>query len=168
MCNKSACARYNFDLFSTTLTISKEFEKRAAIPGSIEQLTFCQLMATYGDALIVERYETHQSKKGLNFKQMEVYISKCRNADKRMKEFVTVKELSKGQSSPYKYVKTWFMANYPNYSETPEFDEEGFILLNAKADGKADHKAQEVVANAEEAPAVSSHKAKITVITNAA
>jgi hypothetical protein len=49
MCNKSACARYNFDLFSTTLTISKEFEKRAAIPGSIEQLTFCQLMATYGD-----------------------------------------------------------------------------------------------------------------------
>ena len=30
------CARYNFDLFTNTLTISKEFEKRAAIPGSIE------------------------------------------------------------------------------------------------------------------------------------
>jgi len=60
------------------------------------------------------------------------------------------------------------MANYPNYSETPEFDEEGFILLNTKAEGKAEHKAQEAAVNAEEAPAVSSHKAKITVITNAA
>ncbi|MBQ4074544.1 MAG: hypothetical protein IJD39_05005 [Clostridia bacterium] len=134
MCNKSACARYNFDLFSTTLTISKEFEKRAAIPGSIEQLTFCQLMATYGDALVVERYETHQTKKGLTFKQMEVYISKCRNADKRMTEFVTVKELSKGQTSPYKYVKTWFMANYPNYSEQPQFDANGFLIVKTKVE----------------------------------
>ena len=134
MCNKSACARYNFDLFSTTLTISKEFEKRAAIPGSIEQLTFCQLMASYGDALVVERYETHQTKKGLTFKQMEVYISKCRNADKRMKEFVTVKELSKGQTSPYKYVKTWFMANYPNYSEQPQFDADGFLIVKTKVE----------------------------------
>ena len=140
MCNKSNCARYNFDLFSTTLTISKEFEKRAAIPGTIEQLTFCQLMATYGDALVVERYETHQAKKGLNFKQMEVYISKCRNADKRMKEFVTVKELSKGQTSPYKYVKTWFMENYANYSEQPVFDEDGFALVKTKAEMDAEKK----------------------------
>ena len=164
MCNKSNCARYNFDLFSTTLTISKEFEKRAAIPGTIEQLTFCQLMATYGDALVVERYETHQSKKGLNFKQMEVYISKCRNADKRMKAFNTVKELSKGQSSPYKYVKTWFMANYPNYSETPIFDDDGFILL----ENEVNQKSQEAAAKAEEAPVVSSHEGNIIHITRAA
>ena len=141
MCNKSACARYNFDLFSTTLTISKEFEKRAAIPGSIEQLTFCQLMATYGDALVVERYGTHQAKKGLNFKQMEVYISKCRNADKRMTEFVTVKELSKGQTSPYKYVKTWFMENYANYSEQPQFDADGFLIVKTKAEMEAEARA---------------------------
>ena len=33
MYNKSACARYNFDLFSTTLTISKEFE--SALPSLV-------------------------------------------------------------------------------------------------------------------------------------
>ena len=141
MCNKSACARYNFDLFSTTLTISKEFEKRAAIPGSIEQLTFCQLMATYGDALVVERYETHQTKKGLTFKQMEIYISKCREADKRMKEFNAVKDMSKGQQSPYNYVKTWFMENYANYSEQPVFDEDGFALVKTKAEMDAEKEA---------------------------
>jgi len=141
MSNKSTCARYNFDLFSTKLTISKEFEKRAAIPNSIEQFTFCQFMKTYGDALVVARYEPHQVKKGLTFKQMEIYISKCREADKRMKEFNAVKDMSKGQQSPYNYVKTWFMENYANYSEQPVFDEDGFALVKTKAEMDAEKEA---------------------------
>ena len=134
MCNKSTCARYNFDLFTTKLTVSKEFEKRASIPGSIEQLTFCQYMATYGDALVVVRYEPHQTKKGLTFKQMEVFINKCRDADRRAKEFNAVKDISKGQQSPYNYVKTWFMENYANYSEQPVFDEEEYVVVKTKAE----------------------------------
>ena len=145
MRNTNACARYNFDIFTNTLTISKEFEKRAAIPGSAEQRTFCDLLATYGDSLVVEHYKTHQCAKGPNFKAMEVFISKCRDAEKRLGVFDTVKELSKGQQSRYKYVKTWFFANYPNYSETPEFDEEGFIILKSEAQMKDEQKAKEAV-----------------------
>ena len=59
--------------------------------------------------------------------------------------FDTVKELSKGQQSRYKYVKTWFFANYPNYSETPEFDEEGFIILKSEAQTGDEQKAKEAV-----------------------
>lgn len=143
MRNTNACARYNFDIFTNTLTISKEFEKRAAIPGSAEQRTFCDLLATYGNNLIVKRYNPHLVKKGLTFKDMEVFISKCRDAEKRMKEFETVKEISVGQQSRYKYVKTWFLANYPNYSETPEFDEAGFIILKTKAQMEAEKKTAE-------------------------
>lgn len=137
------CARYNFDLFTNTLTISKEFEKRAAIPGSIEQLTFCQFAASYGESLVVKHYETHQVKKGLTFKQMEVFIDKCRDADKRKKEFEAVKEMSQGQTSPYKYVKTWFLDNYANYSETPVFDADGFAVVKTKAQMDAEKKAAE-------------------------
>lgn len=174
MRNNNICSRYNFDIFSNTLTVSKEFEQKAAIPGTIEQITLCQYMATYGDGLIIARYNRHNSPKGLNFKQMKVFISKCRDSKKRLDEFETVKQLSAGQTSPYKYVKTWFLGNYANYSETPKFDADGFAIVKTRAEVEAEQKAQEAAAKAaeakqaEESPVVSSHEDNITTITNAA
>ena len=51
-----------------------------------------------------------------------------------MKEFNAVKDMSKGQQSPYNYVKTWFMENYANYSEQPVFDEAGYVVVKTKAE----------------------------------
>ena len=173
MRNNSLCSRYNFDIFSNTLTVSKEFEQKAAIPGTIEQITLCQYMATYGDDLIIARYNRHNSPKGLNFKQMKVFISKCRDSKKRLDEFETVKHLSAGQSSPYKYVKTWFLENYANYSETPKFDADGFAIVKTKAEVEAERKAKEAAKKAAEAPAIEettavSSSEEATTMNNAA
>ena len=32
------------------------------------------------------------------------------------------------------YVKNWFMANYANYSETPDFDAEGYVIVKTRAE----------------------------------
>ena len=128
-----AIAKYRFDVFTGTLTLSKAFEKNASIIGSAEQKVLSELMAKYGDALVIDRYAPHKKTKGLRFAQMENYIIRTREADTMLKQFETVKQLSKSQDNPYQYVKDWFLAHYPYYTENPEFDSEGFVVVKAAA-----------------------------------
>ena len=55
------------------------------------------------------------------------------------KQFESVKELSHDQEKPYQYVLKWFLDHYPNYSEQPEFDEEGFVVVKAAAPTAKNH-----------------------------
>ena len=43
------------------------------------------------------------------------------NADKLLAQFEVVKECSKQQPSPYKFVKDWFEDQFPKYKELPDF-----------------------------------------------
>ena len=128
-----AIAKYRFDAFGSTLTISKAFEKNASNIGSAEQKVLGELMEKYGDALIIERYKSHKVKKGLTFAQMENHINHSTNNQKMLEQFVKVKELSKSQKNPYKYVLKWFKDHYPNNAEQPEFDEDGLAKVKAAA-----------------------------------
>ena len=38
-------------------------------------------------------------------------------------------------------MKKWFLDNYANYSTTPEFDEDGFVIVKTKAQMKAEKEA---------------------------
>lgn len=128
-----AIAKYRFDVFTGTLTLSKAFEKNASIIGSAEQKLLSEFMAKYGDALIINRYKPHKASKGLRFAQMEDYILHTRDGATMAKQFESVKELSHDQENPYQYVLKWFLNHYPNYSEQPEFDEEGFVVVKTAA-----------------------------------
>ena len=134
-----AIAKYRFDVFTNTLTISKAFEKNASNIGSAEQKLLSEFMAKYGDSLVIERYAPHKKTKGLRFAQMENYIIHTREADTMLKQFETVKQLSKSQDNPYQYVKDWFLSNYPYYTENPEFDAEGFVVVKAAAPAAENH-----------------------------
>ena len=144
-----AIAKYRFDVFTGTLTISKAFEKKASTIGSAEQKLLSELMAKYADTLIIERYKPHTGTKGLKFAQMENYIIHTRDADAMLKQFETVKQLSKSQKNPYKYVLDWFNINYPNFTEQPEFDDEGYVKVEAAAPSTAENTAEVPAANAE-------------------
>jgi hypothetical protein len=126
-----AIAKYRFDVFTGTLTLSKAFEKNASIIGSAEQKVLSELMAKYGDALVINRYKPHKHTKGVRFAQMENYIIHTRDGAAMLKQFESVKELSHSQDKPYQYVKDWFLAHYPYYTENPEFDAEGFVVVKA-------------------------------------
>ena len=52
-----AIAKHSFDICNGTLTISKVFEKNAAIPGSEEQKKMIEYMKLCGDRLIISYYK---------------------------------------------------------------------------------------------------------------
>ena len=100
------------------------------------------LRADHGEITIVTEERRKSVSRAMTFKQMEMHIKQCRNANKRLDAFEKVKALSKIQRSPYNYVKTWFMDNYANYSEQPVFDENGFVVVKTKAEMEAENTPQ--------------------------
>ena len=67
--------------------------------------------------------KTHRSPKsanpakGLSFERMEKYIRLHENADELLDLFQKVKAAGRG----YLYVKAWFIKQFPNYKDIPNF-----------------------------------------------
>lgn len=133
---------YSYNAITNTLTVSAAFLKNAATLHSKEYEIIRKLRADHGDITIVTEERRKSASRAMTFKQMEMHIKQCRDADKRLEAFEKVKALSKIQRSPYNYVKTWFMENYANYSELPVFDEEGYVVVKTKAEMEAENTPQ--------------------------
>ena len=63
--------------------------------------------------------------KRLTYENMEEYISTFDNADELLAEFEITKKQSKSSPSPYKFVRDWFEARFPNYKTASVFTEKG-------------------------------------------
>jgi hypothetical protein len=137
-------AAYSFDAISNTLTCSAAFLKKSSTLNTPEYLTVKQLRADNPGMQIVPAEKKTREKRPLNitFLKMEDYISLCGDSKERLEAFRKVRSLSKIQSSPYQYVKTWFLENYANYSEQPEFDEDGFVIVKTRTELEAELLAQ--------------------------
>ena len=133
---------YSYNAITNTLTVSAAFLKNAATLHSKEYEIIRTLRADHGDITIVTEERRRSASRAMTFKQMEMHIKQCRDANKRLEAFEKVKALSKIQRSPYNYVKTWFMENYANYSEQPVFDEEGYVIVKTKAEMDAENTPQ--------------------------
>ena len=125
---------YSYNAITNTLTVSAAFLKNAANLHSKEYEIIRTLRADRGEITIVTEERRKSASRAMTFKQMEMHIKQCRDANKRLATFDRVKALSKIQRSPYNYVKTWFMDNYANYSEQPVFDEDGFVVVKTKVE----------------------------------
>ena len=154
---KPAATGYNYDVLNDTLIITEAFAKRASVLHSTEYDVIQEFRATHPGRPIVpaEKKAAASRPLKLSFKQMGDFIAKCRNAEERKARFEQVKALSKVQPSPYAYVKTWFLNNYANYSEQPEFDAEGFVIVKTKAEmeAKGAAKAADLAVEAADKPA---------------
>ena len=134
---------YNFDHVSNTLTANEAFLKAASQLGTPEYNTLLQLRKDNPN-LVIEKGQINKTKnekensKNLTYTAMKDFIKLCRDAEKRLNTFEKVYALSKIQRSPYHYVKTWFLDNYANYSEAPEMDKDGYVIVKTKAQLKAD------------------------------
>lgn len=123
---------YAYNAALNTLTITAAFAKKANQIGSKEYRTLKQYRTDFPDLTVENRTcGGDHARNGIKYENMERYIDKCRDGKKYLSLLNTVRELSKGQSSPYRYVRDWFDANFPNYSEQPEFDADGFIITAA-------------------------------------
>lgn len=135
---------YTYDALEDALIITEAFAKRASVLHSAEYEIIREFRATHPGRPInlAEKKTSNNRPLKLSFKQMGEFIAKCRDAEARTARFEQVKALSKVQPSPYAYVKTWFLDNYANYSEQPEFDAEGFVIVKTKSEMEAEAKAK--------------------------
>ena len=145
---------YNYDAITNTLTMTASFAKKASQLNTPEYNTVRQLRLDNPGMKIEKAIRKTPSNQPMNatFAQMEGFIAKCANSEERLDVFEKIKALSKIQASPYAYVRKWFLENYANYSEQPEFDEKGFVIVKTKSqmDAEKKAKAQEEAKNAKE------------------
>jgi len=141
---KTNVTGYSFDPITNVVTCSESFLKKASRLNSPEYNVLKQFRAEI-PGLKIEKGEKKNGNRPLNitFAKMEEYIKNCRDGETRLEAFQKVKSLSKIQSSPYQYVRTWFLDNYANYSEQPTFDADGFVIVKTKSEMEAEKKAQE-------------------------
>ena len=134
---------YTYDALEDALIITESFAKRASVLHSAEYEIIREFRATHPDRPIklADKKTSNNRPLKLSFKQMGAFIAKCRDAEARTARFEQIKALSKVQPSPYAYVKTWFLDNYANYSEQPEFDADNFVIVKTKSEMEAEVKA---------------------------
>lgn len=148
---------YNYDAITNTLTMTASFAKKASQLNTPEYSTVRQLRLDNPGMKIEKAIRKTPSNHPMNatFAQMEGFIAKCANSEERLDVFEKIKALSKIQASPYAYVRKWFLENYANYAEDPEFDANGFVIVKTKSQMEAEKKAkaQEEARRAEEVAA---------------
>lgn len=64
---------------------------------------------------------------------MQKYMSVFENAADLLAQFEAVKTCSKQQPSPYKYVREWFVTQFPKYKELPDFSEKAPKVVDLAA-----------------------------------
>ena len=128
---KTNVTGYSYDITTNTLTVTADFAKKASQLNTPEYRIVKQYRAEFpGIAIQRKTNSASHSSKGIKYADMERYMRNCRSAERYLFVFGKVRELSKGQPNPYKYVRTWFDNLFPHYSEQPLIDGEGFIIEN--------------------------------------
>ena len=158
MTTTNTISSYSFDAITNTLTMSNSFAKKASQLNTPEYKILLQLRLDNPGMKIEKATPKASSNRpvSITFAKMEGFIAQCRDSQKRLEAYNKVKALSKIQASPYAYVRTWFLDNYANYSEQPEFDADGFVVVKTKSEVEAEKKAKaeaEQKAKAEAIPA---------------
>ncbi len=132
---------YKLDITTNpaTLTINKTFEKQASVFNSQAYQIIKQIRADYPDVKIVRAEGNKKaSRRSITFAQMGQYISIFDENGMLQEQFEKVRAMSKIQASPYKYVKTWFENQFPNYTKQVAFDDNGkmsFVEEEKTAEG---------------------------------
>lgn len=123
--------QYRYNCLTNTLTLSRAFVRQAENVESEEYKFVQRLRADIpGMAVVRQEKQTHRRspRANLSVKAMKDYIRCARDSEKRLAELDSVVEASRGQEHPIRYIRDWFLKNYPNYDCIPVFDEEGYLL----------------------------------------
>jgi len=108
----------------TTAQVTKAFEKKACIFGTEEFKLWREYKAMFPKAQMItktiKKSETQKKRRNRTYENMEAYIDTL--ADEAVKkEFETIKNRSKIQTSPYQYVLDWFEKRFKGYDSMEEF-----------------------------------------------
>lgn len=112
---------YKIDFTTNTLIMNYKFAAAAKNFGSAEYNIIKDIQADFPNINIItkagRKITTSRPNKRLTYVNMENYIKAYDNAEELMLMFNKTKDLSKVLKSPYKYVRDWFVAQFPDYDK---------------------------------------------------
>lgn len=110
---------YKLDFTTNTLTVNYKFHRAMSDFGSPEYLRYKEILADFPHLTVVVKagrtITTTRPTKRLTYENMDAYIGCYENHDELRTAFAIVKQKSKLVASPYKYVRDWFEAQFPDY-----------------------------------------------------
>jgi len=128
----------------TEAQVTKAFEKKACIFGTEEFNLWREYKAMFPKAQMItktiKKSETQKKRRNRTYENMEIHINAYENANDLLDVFETVKALSKVCASPYKYVRDWFEAQFPDYKSVPIFQDNKLTVLPLPAPSVKEYK----------------------------
>lgn len=118
-----------------TIYITERFERAAAEPHSPAFEYLMTLRASCPNYTLVRRggrRSPTQKAVKISYQKMRRYISCLRNSEMMLKLFEKVVVFARSQPMPYQIVRSWFDSSFPDYGSVPDFDKDGFPLVEAK------------------------------------
>ena len=123
------------DHLTHTITVSGSFLRAASDPATKEFAQLLDLTSKLPNYTVIPMKVKKATKKSKaskpTYNRMEKYIRQLRNADANLVIFEKVKAFAKSQPNPYQTVLTWFSDSFPDYGCYPEFDNEGYPIVEA-------------------------------------
>lgn len=126
---------YKLDFATNTLTINYKFNKALSDYGSPEYNRYHAILTDFPNLTVVVKagreITTTRPTKRLTYDNMETYIRSFENANALLDRFAVVQRRSKTVASPYKFVRDWFQAQFPDYKDSTVFEENKPAVLLA-------------------------------------
>ena len=127
-----------------TVIMNYKFAAAAAKYGTPENKLMKDIRNDFpgmAEVVISGREQTSaKSNSRLTYENMETHIKVYENADELMEVFASVKALSQTCASPYKYVRDWFEAQFPDYKSVPIFRDNKLTILPVPAPSVVEYK----------------------------
>ena len=127
-----------------TVIMNYKFASAAAKYGTPENKLMKDIRNDFpgmAEVVISGREQTSAKKNTrLTYENMETHIKVYENADELMEVFESVKALSQTCASPYKYVRDWFEAQFPNYKKAPVFQNGKLSIVPITPQKKTEYK----------------------------
>lgn len=125
---------YSIDYVRGIIKISREYERRA---GQIESTEYNNLKQLLNDHpyMRIERKTVNRKRGGqvrISYIAMETYIGCLQNSARWFQDYLTVRNMSATQESPYIFVRKWFQDTFPDYRKSPVFDQEGLAIVTIR------------------------------------
>ncbi len=130
---------YKLDFPTNTLTVNYKFHRAMSDFGSPEYNRYKEILADFPHLTVVVKagrtITTTRPTKRLTYENMDAYIGCYENRDELRTAFAIVRQKSKLVASPYKYVRDWFVAQFPDYQNAVTgSQEQSSVLLVAIPD----------------------------------
>ena len=110
---------YKLDFATNTLTVNYKFHRAMSDFGSPEYLRYKEILNDFPQLRVIVKagrtITTTRPTKRLTYENMDSYIGCYENRDELRTAFAVVQQKSKLLASPYKYVRDWFEAQFPDY-----------------------------------------------------